>query len=222
MLVTSFTKHCIPRLHVTDHLAVYTSFHQSTLNKRLHTIFLPCIVFSVVNVLAYLGVHSSLHVYHLGTLVSLMAVVVISTIDIIGALCMLGWLIPICMFSGYVVYTYSPFIVIPSSVVLFMVSYYATVKYGHFKIEPALHLPTGQEDSNYYFRKGYVFSQGLHPNAGFADGLVQFCISPLAFTHDWLVLLGMRKKMEKKIIHKREHFIRRLSQGEQPLVVIGG
>jgi hypothetical protein len=177
-------------------------------------------IFSVVTVLAYLRVNSYFHFYHLGALVSMLVVLVISSIDLIGAICMLFWLVPLCMFSGYLADTYSPLIVIPASVVLFMLSYYAIVIYGHYKIEPALQVHSGQEDSNYYFRKGYVFSQGLHPDAGWADGLVQFCISPLAFTHDWLVWFGLRKKMDKKITHKRQHFINRLSAGEQPLLLI--
>jgi uncharacterized membrane protein YGL010W len=216
----TFTKNFIPLLDKSDHLAVYTSFHRSVGNKRLHTIFLPFIVLSVLTVLAYLNVHSSFHMLHLGTIVALLVVLVIASIDLPGAICSLFWIIPLCVFSGYLADSFPIFIVIPSAILTFLIGYYATVVVGHFKMEPLLQIKNMREDSNYYFRKGYVFSQGLHPDLGLADALVQFCIAPLAFTHEGLYQLGMRKKIEQKIIIKRSDFIQRLANDQQPLVVI--
>lgn len=215
-----FAKNFVPLLDKSDHLAVYTSFHQSTGNKRLHTTFLPFIILSVVTVLAYIKIDSSLHLFHLGTLISLLVVLVIASIDLTGAICSLFWILPLCTLSGYIADSFSIFIVIPSAILMFVIGYYATVVIGHFRIEPLLQVKTRHEDSNYYFRKGYVFSQGLHPDLGLADALVQFCIAPLAFTHEWMCQLGLRKKIEQKIILKRVHFIERLAQGQKPLVVI--
>lgn len=210
-----------PRIDRARHLAVYTAFHRSAGNKLLHGVFVPTILFSAMCLQAYLRVptdHPLGCLLHLGTLLSLALFAVLSTIDRLGALLLLAWLLPASALAGHLASTVPWLVLVPTAALVHVLSWWFTVKVGHEVVEPELQLEGGAEDSNVYFRRGYYLARDLGCAVSPLDRVIQFCIAPLSVVQDGLALFGLRLRLERAIERERARVLARLSRGGSPLI----
>lgn len=211
----------LPRLDVIRHLALYTTFHSSRGNRVAHGVCVPIVLVSGLFLMAYVrlpSAHALSPLLHLGTLLTVVMCVALATIDAIGSLCLLAFLLPFSAAAGAAAAGGPALLVIPAAIAVHLAAWYGTVAVGHQKLEPWLATAEGREDSNLYFRRGYYLGRDIGAPVNGLDAFIQFCIAPLSVAQDALLCAGLRRSLQSAIDDERERVTARIERGEAPLL----
>lgn len=209
-----------PKLDAVRHLALYTAFHRSRGNRVAHAMCTPIVLVSMLFLQAFVRVPAAdpmSSLFHMGTILTLCLGVVLATIDLAGAALLLAFLLPWCALAGVAARTGPAVVVIPAAIAVHLLAWVGTVGVGHGKLEPWIDVGGQREDSNVYFRRGYYLGRDVGAEVHGIDGLIQFCIAPLAVAQDVLLLAGSRGSFQRAIEAERARVLRRLERGLAPL-----
>lgn len=209
-----------PKLDAVRHLALYTAFHRSRGNRVAHGVCTPIVLVSMLFLQAFVRVpsaHPMSSLFHIGTVLTLCLGVVLATIDVAGAALLLAFLLPWCALAGVAAQTAPAVVVIPAAVAVHLLAWYGTVGVGHGKLEPWIDVGGQREDSNVYFRRGYYLGRDVGAEVHRIDGLIQFCIAPLAVAQDVLLLAGLRASFQQAIEAERARVLQRIERRLAPL-----
>ena len=204
-----------PALSAVQHLALYSAFHRAAGNKALHALCVPLIFLTGAVLLAYAGDRSHA-LLHAGTLAVACGCIALACIDRVGAFALFAWLAPLCGLAGLAVRSVPSASLLPLAAAVHALAWVLTVSVGHARLEPGVMLGGYTEDSNLYFRAGYFTAREIGCPVAPIDRVIQFCIAPLALTHDALVSVGFRAAYERRIVRQREVVLERLRCGHPP------
>jgi uncharacterized membrane protein YGL010W len=206
------------KLHLIDHLSLYNLFHRSKINRLIHVVFVPITIFSVALPLSLLQFNQASEFSQGAVVVAILIGLSLVWVDVKGGILSTIWLVMIALIAGRVTQLIPTVWSILGGVLLYGASMYCLVVWGHSYYEEKLKTSqTGKlEDSNLYFRKGFVAGMNLGRPVIWADQVAQFNISPLAVTYDVLFSFGLYRKLENKIEARRQELQRKLALGKMP------
>lgn len=190
-----------PRFTLAEHLGLYAAFHRDRRNRVVHAVCTPLILWSGEVLWAQLA---------LAVPLALVLGAALATIDLVGALVIGALLVP----PAVLLEAQGGALVWPALGV-HLAAWWAQTWVGHLRYEPAVKTPHGAQDSNLYFRAGWFHARGLGGTA--LDGLVQFCIAPLAALYDGWFALGRGHGLEAQMLAVRARVLERIAAGLVPL-----
>lgn len=205
-----------PRLDRVRHLALYAAFHRSGVNRALHGVCMPVILwtgFVLVSTLTWRGAPAWAHP---GVPMLAALLLILARIDAVGAVAVGAWLVPGSALAAELARGRPWWLVVSTALALQMAGWWATVALGHERFEPRVDVDGRDEDSNLYFRRGYFVVRGSGRDVRRIDGLVQFIIAPLASTQDALDALGLRRTLSRAVDAERDAILGRLRAGQRP------
>lgn len=203
-----------------QHLALYTTFHRSHVNRLMQLVTLPGVFFTAMVLFAAVPFVDA-PMAHLGTVLMVILFLTLARLHLGASLVMLIIGLLACAAAERLTQLVPLPVLVPVAAVLHLAAWFLSVKICHQRIEPMVRTPRGWEDTNVYFRHGHHWGSNLGVTLRPIERFTQFCISALSSTWDFLELFGIENPDEAKIAALRDVLTERLARGEPYFAAVG-
>lgn len=207
-----------PRLSAIQHLGLYGTFHRSRGNRLIHAFCVPVICGTGFALLAWMALWASPSAAGLfaAAILPVGVVAAMSLVDRTGALCLAGWLLPVCGLAAVAALELDLWPAMPVMGLVHGAAWFLAVDIGHERLEPPLVVAGAEQSTNYYFKQHYFIARGLGCATNTADAVIQFAIGLLGSTHELISALRFRSAFAAAVEHEGERIRDRLARGLPP------
>lgn len=198
-----------------EQLGLYQMFHQNHVNKIIHCLALPFIVYSGFLPLVQLKISAyTSFSFDFGQLFLAFSLLFYFFLDKKTTLVVALWTIPLLYAAQYTSIYCNGYEMGCIFIVCQSIGWYLAVQLGHEKIESTI-LYNGKEvSSNIYFEQKLFILQNLGKTPTWIDAWLQFAVGPFHSTLEILFELGYYPELQNSIDKQMQQNLQQFAKGE--------
>ncbi len=208
-----------------EQLALYSIFHRNPVNRRLHNITLPIILFTGAILFALVRLPSPTILGgalapNLGIVFLLVVIPSLVLLDVATTALFTLAMVPIHVVANVMVATLPPLPLCAGTLAVHALAWFVAVQIGHQHCEPTImaadspESPAFEANSNLYFRRGYFLLRNVGREPSLLEALHQFGIAPIATLMDVLCFFGYRSELRARVAVLADACMDRIARGE--------
>jgi uncharacterized membrane protein YGL010W len=210
------------RFSLAEQLALYGMFHRDPRNRRVHALAMPFILWSGFALGALVPMSAALPIpdpwrgllpANLGLAVYGAAALCFASLDVVAALILCAWVLPLLVAADQIAARAPASIVLPGALAVQIAGWYLSVIVGHERLEPRVEEAGRLVSTNVYLEKRMFRLRNVGRRAGPVDAFVQFAIAPYHLTFEALFRLGYRPALRRRVKALEAAGLRRMARG---------
>lgn len=198
-----------------EQLGLYQMFHQNHVNKFIHCLALPFIVYSGFLPLVQLEIGAySTFTFDLGQLFLVFSLLFYAFLDRRTTLAVACWTIPLLYAAQYTAVHCSGYEMTVIFMICQLLGWYLAVQLGHEQIESTIVYKGEAVSSNVYFEQKLFVLQNLGKAPTWIDTWLQFAVGPFHSTLEILFEFGYHPALQQAIEQQMKQNLRQFAKGE--------